>query len=749
MSRDVKLKTRRVNVQESRGIPALQAVAPLNVRSTNDASVAAEALASAFGLARKIVQRETERADLDAFKQGVTDYQIGEVDRERVSEDLAYAKAVSQLEAKAAWAQDVKDIDDHINSLGLDELTPDELDAVLDEQFMLRYGGLDDEFAAEVLVPRMAEYRERKRKELVEKQQVVVEQNRLANLSIDLKSEVDAALEEQADQLAELIRDGDQVGVETLRANAVRGAINWKAWREQLFALYGGDGSRVNAAMTEVLTRVAIDNGLPELIDAIPDRWENGTPSIRHIPQYADALNTARLKAGRRATEDLTAAMREARDEYIKNVLIPYDTAIAEGSTSETAILNDTRLRESDRRALLINMRATQQRQEREEMHLKAQAAEEFLRSDVINKAFQALLSSRGWEIQDMTFQNPVDGSDITLTRTAVIEGALEVAQKYFSDRYPDSPEKSLNEYARFLDGNNIVDPAWRSRLTGMYNLGTIKNIAERGEVPEELVERVKFIRTIGDDTAFRHVNDERSRTFIEYTLLGIDSGEDVETALVNAAQAMTRPPLEKRRLDNQVEAAISGIDVVDRLRDGWFGVKTEDIPDEDSRMAEDWVRDRTRLLAQTTGRPVDKTLVERAVDEFKRTHVPVKGRIIPVPHDYTPTEWQATMEDALEALVRRYGVGDDDIEVTPLPGDLYLVSTSDGTAVGDYPILSVGQIQRAASVIRNERRAMEDLKLSEEAGKAVERSKNTEKYLKERGTFTANGMRYRYPATL
>lgn len=73
------------------------------------------------------------------------------------------------------------------------------------------------------------------------------------------------------------------------------GIIDYEALNESMMPVIGGPAS--NDLIVSIITDLAIKNGRPDILDAMPDTWANGTPSPKHINKYDDTMRNSRQAA--------------------------------------------------------------------------------------------------------------------------------------------------------------------------------------------------------------------------------------------------------------------------------------------------------------------------------------------------------------------------------------------------------------------------------------------------------------------
>lgn len=281
-------RSRRAGVQETQNVGRLSVVAPSVARDPT-AGATANALSSALGLATKQVGVEKERRDESFRLAGERDFNLGNVNDELRQANEAYGRALTQNETEAGWIADVDLFDEQIEKLDLDSVDPEEqltaLNASIDELYKQQYEGLEDPNAAEVLLPRMEEYRADKMNELIERQNAIAIEKRDADLYTVASAYAESSLEAAAEQ------NPDAREFELTAA----GGFDYVGLQSRMRILMGGP--ETNEALFNTLTDLAIRNGDPGLLEGMPDRWPDGTPTIRNNPKFSDRLLNAERQA--------------------------------------------------------------------------------------------------------------------------------------------------------------------------------------------------------------------------------------------------------------------------------------------------------------------------------------------------------------------------------------------------------------------------------------------------------------------
>lgn len=282
MRQPTRRASRRARVQSSQDVGQFRVVAPGSValRGGEQARALAESL-SVFGNASARGSFAQQRIDR---QEAAADFARGDVDEGRGG---AYLRTVSTLEARAGWVEDTAEFDTAIRQANLSELDPDEahgaLDQLLDEMFQERYAGLDDEALAGELLPRMQRLRDEEHARLNEEfAQEAVDRN-LTNLQVIARDDY------------ENLGDGAE--------------FDYRGLMDSARSL---DKSTANDVFFGILTDIAIENGDPELLRGVPERWADGTPTPFGNPRYNEQARNAVLRADNKRAQLETARAKAA-----------------------------------------------------------------------------------------------------------------------------------------------------------------------------------------------------------------------------------------------------------------------------------------------------------------------------------------------------------------------------------------------------------------------------------------------------
>jgi hypothetical protein len=296
----------------------------------------AKALASALGVGLEAAPGLAQIYDDKQFKLGQRDFNLDQVDEERMEKRYGYRKAVTRARTEAGWIEDQNEFDQVLREMDLDSIDPDQqmeaLNATINDLYRKKYDGLDDPDQAKILIPRMEEYRKTKMAELLERQRELrVEANQAA-----LQQTARAAMEAAIQRAQALSPDASPFDVSAAAAFDyldLHGLV-----RDIASGDYDNPGQATNELYYVILRDLAIEAGDPGLLRNIPERWEDGTPTIRAIPSYNEKLRQAEMQAENVRLTRANAhaqAVAAAQQQAIETANLQALAAVASGNFAE------------------------------------------------------------------------------------------------------------------------------------------------------------------------------------------------------------------------------------------------------------------------------------------------------------------------------------------------------------------------------------------------------------------------------
>lgn len=315
MRQPTRRATRRARTQESQDVGRFSVVAPRFVRAGSDSAGTAAALAGALGIAGRIAPViDAERTDRTRA-QAAADFQLGDIDEDLRERSEVYRRSITRMESRAGWIEDETEFDEALRSLQLEDLEPEEqsaaLDRALDDLYRSKYDGLDDSDMADFLLPQMERYRAEKQQELLTEQQRVFRERQMSAFQTVTRDAI-AAAREAAQQAAPDAEPFEITASDT---------FDYAGLHAELRAQF--TGGEANAIFFEILKDEAIRSGDPDLLRNIPDRWDDGTPSITSIPSFNEQVLNAEARA-----ENQRVALQNAHTTANENAV---EAAIDQG----------------------------------------------------------------------------------------------------------------------------------------------------------------------------------------------------------------------------------------------------------------------------------------------------------------------------------------------------------------------------------------------------------------------------------
>ena len=216
------------------------------------------------------------------------DFETGQVDEPEGG--YYYRQKVDSLKARAWWAEDEKKILEKFKDVDTHNISSQELDAWLDNEYSQLYGGMEENTVmSSELLPGMKKLRESLHEEVYTTQSELEVQENAAHI---------ATIHER---------------------NYENGSFSHHSLHDDIMGTFKGADRNKQFAMT--VFDMAIRNGDVGLIDNIPTRWEDGTPTIAADPNWNEQILNARVRAlAARATMDKAAEdAAEAENDALFN----------------------------------------------------------------------------------------------------------------------------------------------------------------------------------------------------------------------------------------------------------------------------------------------------------------------------------------------------------------------------------------------------------------------------------------------
>ena len=277
-------------------------------------------LANALGIAQPAIEDYVTKKAAADVQRAEVDSQTGQLQDDQ---STAYNTAATQLRAEADWVNLEPQLEETLSELDLENMTPTEVSGAIDQLYRDQYEGLEDPNEASVVLPLMEKFRAAKIHEYIERQKEIVFTNQSADLETLFSKRYDAR------------QDYNQAARIEGRAEIPTDYVGFHAKIKSLN--YGG--KTTNELFYSIVANQAIANGDPELLENIPERWQDGTPSIAHIPAFNERLLNAKVRAEAKQLSNIKASIT-AQEKVEKENLRQSGISLVENLTSDT--LSDT-----------------------------------------------------------------------------------------------------------------------------------------------------------------------------------------------------------------------------------------------------------------------------------------------------------------------------------------------------------------------------------------------------------------------
>lgn len=305
--------SQRVRVQTDLGSPQLQVVAqePFYARARSNAADNARALEAALGIGGKVFEQGYELAQKDGAKDAAADFTAGKVDDKRRDRNKAYNSIITKLETEAAWVDDEKALDEHLNTLDLDNISSEDLDNEIKGFFRKNYLNANGD-ELQVLAPKVAEKRMKILQSVSDRQQQIQVSRRWGEVAKIFERDI-TKVDENGNSLP----------------------INWDKYNELSTVVNGN--ANATEALFGVVSDAAIRAGRPDLLRSVPSKWPNGAQSWLDNPLYTDKLRAAEAQALRqKIRNDKAIAKGQSDAEKAAAEAASLEIAFAQTSGQDT-----------------------------------------------------------------------------------------------------------------------------------------------------------------------------------------------------------------------------------------------------------------------------------------------------------------------------------------------------------------------------------------------------------------------------
>lgn len=194
--------------------------------------------------------------------------QGGQLDEKLMKQSIAYQRGADLALARRNIVSDENDLtQQYEQEFDKERGTPDELNGFISKFLQERYSYLQqDPHVGSKIAPQLIEMR-----------------TKLVNRFMS--------------ERRESVRNDLQTSYATVAADELNksGKLDVEKMHGEMLPTLGGKDT--NTVLVKILADEAITRGKPELLDAVPDRWADGTPTFKKSPQFVDYLRTARQAA--------------------------------------------------------------------------------------------------------------------------------------------------------------------------------------------------------------------------------------------------------------------------------------------------------------------------------------------------------------------------------------------------------------------------------------------------------------------
>lgn len=205
--------------------------------------------------------------------------QGGALDEKLLKKSLAYQRGAAVATARRRFIEDEAELSD-LYETKFDKATgtAEDLNKFIDGFLHERYGNIDDKEVAKALVPQMGKLREDMMTRYTTEVRETVKQDMQTNYAVIAADELEKT-----------------------------GSLDVAKLHSEMLPTIGGKDT--NAVLATIVANEAVSRGKPELLDAVPDRWADGTPTFKRSPQFDDYLRNSR-----QAAENQQAHVRQLLD---------------------------------------------------------------------------------------------------------------------------------------------------------------------------------------------------------------------------------------------------------------------------------------------------------------------------------------------------------------------------------------------------------------------------------------------------
>jgi len=315
-----------------------------------------------------------------------------------------------------------------------------------------------------------------------------------------------------------------------------------------------------------------------------------------------------------------------------------------------------------------INKEAILERQRREEAKQQAANIHQMQRMEHVARAYEAMNDIGGITyITDVEIPNESGTGKVRLSASELVKEVVKIKEQEWQQLTQaaidagEDPDVAINQAdqmrLKWYADQNIENKLWSQQFSGLASRALLMDLTgkdKRVEYLKQVVNRYQNIASVNPAYAATLVDDKPSREFLESYNDALALGMDEDTALLDAAQTVSRPENEKRKTQlNQRDTA----EVVEHLKNR-FGLESYN-DDMLATMAHDLSR-----------RGATKEVVmEKLEQDLERRSIVINGHLV-FNHKNMPPDFSYLVGEILSERLKenqeQMGLGDD-------PTDLFI----------------------------------------------------------------------------
>lgn len=268
--------------------------APLQETARSKTADAAQSLADFAGAGAEFLGNRQIRKEREGFEQAAKDFSSGIFDEEQHQRNKGYMTGRERLRARADAVTMLPEIKDEMRKMDLDSMTEEEVSAAFNALVRAKFNpdGEADE-AEQVYLLELADF--------------------------ILAAEIEIIGDHKVNALAEA-RSAERTDlVNNIRGQYADpdGGIDYKFLHDEVDRMQ--DGPKRNDLYFNTLALVAREFGDSEVMKNMPSNYPDGTPSIKHNPDWDERINSVIAQADAIKVQML-AATEKVRKAYVSDV---------------------------------------------------------------------------------------------------------------------------------------------------------------------------------------------------------------------------------------------------------------------------------------------------------------------------------------------------------------------------------------------------------------------------------------------